>query len=185
MRLPGQAGRAPPASRPRTHLRSPLVPLFLFSGWYDHAGNVSYVKGFWESQIDWYSQNFPGKPFTVSETGGGGIYELVNDTAPEPGPFWSTHYQRNLLTADVTTLLGDDRVSGLSLWLLMDFKVDDESCGQCQYLPHPPSLSVPWTCGFIRTDCGRPNGCNHKGVVDWWRRPKESFATVQALYAQA
>ena len=65
----------------------------------------------------------------------------------------------------------------------MDFKVDDESCGQCDYLPHPNNLTVPWDCGYINVKCGRPNGINHKGVLDWWRRPKESMASMAALYA--
>ena len=133
--------------------------------------------------MDYASSHFPSKPFTVSETGGGAVYEWVNDTAPTPGPFWSQQYQRNLLTADAEYLLGDDRVTGLSLWVLHDFQVDDESCGQCDYLAHPNNLSVPWTCGYINVNCGRPNGMNHKGAYDWWRRPKESMAVIASLYA--
>ena len=135
-----------------------VVSFNSYPGWYTSPGDISSVAPFWRAKVDWAAAHYPSKPFTVSETGGGGIYELVNDTLPEPGPFWSTHYQRNLLTADAEYLLGDNRVAGLSLWLLVDFKVDDESCGQCDYLPHPANLSVPWTCGYIRTDCGRPNG---------------------------
>jgi beta-glucuronidase len=160
-----------------------VVSFNSYPGWYSQPGNISSAAPFWKAHVDWAVAQFPAKPFTVSETGGGGIYELVNDTLPDPGPFWSTHYQRLLLAADASYLLGDARVTGLSLWLLHDFKVDDESCGQCSYLPHPDNLTVPWTCGFIRTDCGRPNGVNHKGVVDWWRRPKESFFTMQQIYA--
>lgn len=44
----------------------------------------------------------------------------------------------------------------------MDFKVDDESCGQCDYYPHPASLTTPWTCAFINVNCGRPNGENRE-----------------------
>lgn len=142
---------------------------------------------------DWASTTFPSKPFTVSETGGGGVYEWVNETSPGYGAFWSQKYQSSLVGADVKYLLGDDRVSGLSLWLLTDFKVDDESCGQCSYAPHPDTLSVPWNCTYINVECGggssclqkpcgRPGGENHKGAVDFWRRKKISYATVSALY---
>ena len=160
-----------------------VVSFNSYPGWYDHPGNISYAAPFWQSHVTWAATNFPSKPFTVSETGGGGVYEWVNDTSPAPGPFWSQQYQRRLLEADAAYLLGDARVTGLSIWLLTDFKVGDISCGQCDYLPHPNNLTVPWDCGYIDVSCGRPNGMNHKGVVDWWRRPKESNASMAALYA--
>ena len=61
----------------------------------------------------------------------------------------------------------------------------DCSCGQCDYLPHPNNLSVPWDCGYINVNCGRPNGYNHKGTVDAWRRKKESFPVIAGIYAKA
>jgi ABC-type Fe3+/spermidine/putrescine transport system ATPase subunit len=30
--------------------------------------------------------------------------------------------------------------------------------------------------------CGRPAGLNHKGTVDWWRREKESYPLLAAIY---
>jgi hypothetical protein len=68
---------------------------------------------------------------------------------------------------------------------MTDTKGNDEStkqCGSCVYEPHPPSLSVPWNCSFIDVTCGRPGGVNHKGAVDLWRRTKEEFAAVAAIY---
>ncbi len=146
----------------------------------------------WGKDVDWSAANHPTKPFTVSETGGGAIYEWVNASSPGAGQFWSQKYQVSLITADVNQLLGDDRVTGLSLWLLMDFKVDDESCGQCQYAPHG-NLSQPWDCLYVNVECGggasclnkpcgRPGGLNHKGAVDLWRRKKLSYDAVGALY---
>ena len=91
-------------------------------------------------------------------------------------------------------LLGDDSVTGLSLWLLCDFKVDDESCGQCVYEnTFGGNLTVPWDCAYINVECGggascltrpcgRPGGLNHKGAVDAWRRKKLSYDAVGALY---
>jgi len=94
----------------------------------------------------------------------------------------------------VRQLLGDDSVTGLSLWLLCDFKVDDESCGQCVYEnTFGGNLTVPWDCAYINVECGggascltrpcgRPGGLNHKGAVDAWRRKKLSYDAVGALY---
>lgn len=102
-----------------------------YPGWYGSPGNIPDVEKTWGSKLDWWaaSKYAATKPFTVSETGGGGVYEWVNDTATPP--FWSQAYQRDLTVADATFLVGDARLSAVSLWLLTDFKVDDESCGQC------------------------------------------------------
>ena len=73
----------------------------------------------------------------------------------------------------------------MTLWHWNDFKVKDvdtATCGHCDFLPgvYPP------TCTHIepetKTCNGRPGGKNHKGVVDFWRRPKEAFHVVKKLY---
>ncbi len=125
---------------PRTPVcPSHLFPLFAFTlppnraRWYGAPGDISNAASTWKANADWAAANFPTKPFTVSETGGGGIYEWVNASSPGAGQFWSQKYQTSIVTADVKYLLGDARVTGLSLWLLTDFKVDFDanSCGQC------------------------------------------------------
>lgn len=71
------------------------------------------------------------------------------------------------------------------MWQFNDIKAnyhDTALCGQCDYLPHPHNLSVPWTCGYIDVSCGRPGGENHKGQVDFWRRVKASFATLASIF---
>jgi hypothetical protein len=87
---------------------------------------------------------------------------------------------------DATVIANNTRVSGLTIWQFGDIKANDQStqqCGQCDYLPHPNNLTVPWDCGFIDTTCGRPGGYNHKGVVDFWRRQKEEYPVIAAIYA--
>ena len=64
-------------------------------------------------------------------------------------------------------------------------KADDgatHSCGSCKYST-PYNASTPMDCAFITAKCWRPGGENHKGLVDFWRRPKRAFETVKALYA--
>jgi beta-glucuronidase len=93
-----------------------------YPGWYSDKGDIADAAIAWKNHVDWVQANFPGKPFTVSETGGGGVYEWVNSSSPAPGPYWSQNYQDALVNADASYLLNDTRVSGVSLWLLMDFK---------------------------------------------------------------
>ena len=73
----------------------------------------------------------------------------------------------------------NERISGLTLWHFFDFKVNDaaENHTACQYAPGV----FPPTCTSI-TLSFRPGGENHKGVVDFWRRPKPAYAQVAARY---
>ncbi len=53
-----------------------------------------------------------------------------------------------------------------------DIKADDEdtsNCGRCDYYPGT-------------NNCYRPGGENHKGMIDFWRRPKLSYNLTQALF---
>ena len=158
-----------------------VISFNAYPGWYDHPANASYAAPFWAEQVAWVAANHPDKPFTVSETGGGAVWEWVNATAP--GTLWSQSYQSDLVAADVRAIAGSARVSGLTLWQFSDIKV--AQCDACDYLPHPPGLDQPWDCAAVDPGaCGRPKGENNKGAVDWWRRKKLSFATVAELYAQ-
>jgi len=158
-----------------------VISFNAYPGWYDKPGNLSYPGAFWRQQVAWVEANYPSKPLTVSETGGGAVYEFINASAP--GTFWSQSYQRDLVAADVTALGGETRVSGLTLWQFSDIKV--AQCQQCDYLPHPDTLTQPWDCASVNATalaCGRPKGENNKGAVDWWRRKKLSFDAVAQLY---
>lgn len=165
-----------------------VISFNAYPGWYDHEGNISYTGVYWAEQVAWVEANWPATPFMVSETGGGGVFEWTNDTAPYPGPQWSQAFQKNLVSADASFLVNSSRVSGLTLWQFSDIKANDQStaqCGQCDYLPHPNNLTVPWDCGYIDVTCGRPGGENHKGAVDFWRRTKEEYPVLAGIYAHA
>lgn len=65
---------------------------------------------------------------------------------------------------------------------------DTKNCGACQWQqPVPNNLTSAWTCGYFPiapTKCGRPGGFNHKGTVDFWRRLKEEYPLLAAIYKQ-
>jgi len=158
-----------------------VVSFNSYPAWYDHQGDLTYIKPYWQSQVAWMQKNFPKKPFLISETGGGGIFEWNNKT----DPFWSQLFQSEVVQRDAEFAVATDLVSGITIWQFSDIKADDHdttTCGQCQYFPHPPSLSVPWNCSYISVSCGRPGGENHKGGVDFWRREKLVFTTLQNIY---
>ena len=149
-----------------------LIAWNSYPGWYDTSDPTE----FWNDLADWTADKFPDKPVVISETGAGGIYEYDNVTAIK----WSLQYQSQVLLADVTVFLMNQNLSGLTLWHFFDFKGNDDATeyGPCDYLP---DIDPP-VCGYIDISDHRPGGENHKGVVDFWRRPKPSYYIVMALY---
>eukprot|EP01050_Picozoa_sp_SAG11_P010024 SAG11_NODE_985_length_6288_cov_53.468972_1_plen_173_part_00 len=145
-----------------------------------------------------------GKPMVISETGGGGIFEWSSNKTDAK---WTLKYQAELIMADVKVALSDDHISGITLWHFYDFKVDN--CGNqwpCHKAPaqsgsgsgqennthcvydHPPPETLaelakvgPPNCTSIIVN-GRPGGENHKGSMDFWRRPKPAYFEVGAAY---
>jgi len=153
-----------------------------YPAWYDNAGNLNSIVPELQSQVDWVRGHYPTKAFLISEVGAGGIYEWNNNAS---GPYWSQLYQSEVVEREATFAVTNDVVSGITIWQFNDIKADDgdtKNCGSCTYYPHPPSLSVPWNCSYISVKCGRPGGENHKGVVDYWRREKLDFTTIQNIY---
>lgn len=138
----------------------------------------------WQSIAGWSKQHYPQKPFGISETGGGGVYEWQNATDVR----WSQLYQKEVVAGDASFAIGSPDVSHFTIWQFNDIKAnegDTRSCGQCMYAPHPNNLSVPWDCSYIDVSCGRPGGENHKGQVDFWRRTKSTFDSLKAIFAAA
>mmetsp|Transcript_24920 Transcript_24920/g.80481 ORF Transcript_24920/g.80481 Transcript_24920/m.80481 type:complete len:257 (+) Transcript_24920:1419-2189(+) len=141
-----------------------------------------------------------GKPMMISETGAGGVYEWGDNATASK---WTLQYQSAVIGEDVDVALANDRISGISLWHFYDFKVDNcgstwpchgrpgqENGTHCTY-DHPPPTTFeelrrlgPPNCTAIAPTF-RPGGTNHKGVLDFWRRPKPAFAMVAAKYRAA
>ena len=146
-----------------------------YPAWYNNFGNINSCYTHWNSMADDVYKMWPGKPFLISETGAGGVYEYDNVTACK----WSQLYESEVTYADAFAALNNSKVSGITLWQFNDIKAnegDTSKCGQCDYYPDST------ICAYIDVSCGRPGGENHKGSVDFWRRIKQSYNTVQKLY---
>lgn len=166
---------------------------------YDAATVISHnaYPGWYQSPTpaDWWNRiandlqagkplNAKGKPFLISETGASGIYEWINSTTNDTHTKWTIPYQTSIISQDVDVALANSNISGIALWHFFDFKVNDqwENNTHCDYLPNVE----PPTCGYIAVNTsspmGRPGGANHKGVLDFFRRPKPAYAVVAAKY---
>ncbi|KAG7352478.1 beta-galactosidase [Nitzschia inconspicua] len=148
-----------------------------YPGWYQTSDPSEY----WNAIAS--AAALTTKPFIISETGAGGIYEWTHNTT---ATMWTLDYQTQVISQDVDNAIANPNISGICLWHFFDFKVDDkwENNTHCDYLPdvEPP------LCGYIDVDTsralGRPGGLNHKGVVDFYRRPKPVFSIVAAKYQE-
>lgn len=155
-----------------------LIAFNGYPAWYNDKGDLSAPAKSWNAAASAVAKKFPGKPFVISETGAGGVYEWdANATDAR----WTQKYQVEVIERDVDVALQNDKISGITLWHYFDFKGNDgaeEKCGPCDYIPgvDPP------TCAYINVDCNRPGGENHKGVVDFWRRVKQAYPVVAAKY---
>ncbi len=126
------------------------------------------------------SEKYPHKPFAISETGAGAVFEWSHNKTDEK---WTVKYQGEIVGRDVDVALANERISALTLWHYFDFKINDHdiaTCGPCEYV----SGSSPPLCGFINVSCARPGGENHKGVVDFWRRKKVTWEIVKEKYTK-
>lgn len=141
-----------------------------------------------------------GKPFVISETGAGGIFEWSDNQTDAK---WTLKYQSEIIGGDVDVALANDNISGIVLWHFYDFKVDNcgaqwpchrgggqENNTHCQY-DHPPPTTFeelerlgPPNCTSIVVN-GRPGGENHKGSLDFWRREKPAFGLAASKYKHA
>ena len=173
------SNRAPPGDK--CYQAATVISHNGYPGWY----NSPDPENFWNRIANDLQAGKPpsaiGKPFIISETGAGGIYEWKhNETAVK----WTLEYQTKIISQDVETAIENANISGIALWHFFDFKVDDEweNNTHCDYVPGVH----PLTCGYIEVDTsnlsGRPGGANHKGSVDFFRRPKPIFSIVASKY---
>lgn len=155
-----------------------LISLNSYPAWYGGVGDLSKPASHWNGEARNVALKHPGKPFVISETGAGGVYEWDSNSTDKQ---WTQKYQVEVIERDVEVALGNGQISGITLWHYFDFKGNDgatSKCGHCDYIPdvYPP------TCAHIDVSCNRPGGENHKGVVDFWRREKQAYSVVAAKY---
>ena len=133
-----------------------IISFNSYPGWY--GGDASSIVHFWQTQAAWVAENWPHKPFIISEAGAGAV--AGNHSASQAR--WSEEYQATVDDLTTGVAVNDSRIAGISLWQFSDIKVDQAN-----------------------TSSGRPGGINNKGVLTRDRQPKLSVARVAANYARA
>ena len=96
-----------------------------------------------------------GKPFIISEIGGGAIYGYHDPIGQSK---WSEERQCTILREQITSVLSHPDCAGIFIWQFADVRVDES-----------------WAMN-------RPRTHNNKGVVNEYRQPKLAYALVKELF---
>ncbi len=124
----------------------------IYPGWYTTEKTAEYA----EKLFQWMDENgASGKPILITEIGAGAIAGFHD---PMGMVKWSEERQSAIIREQLTALHHMPRVSGAYIWQFADVKVSEE-----------------WAVH-------RPKAVNNKGIVDMYRRPKMSYATVKEIY---
>ncbi len=132
---------------------SDVVSVNIYPRWY-HETPVSVSLANKIQEIE--ANGGANKPIIVSEIGAGAVYGCHD---PLVAPKWSEERQCTILEEQIEGVLANPKCSGVFLWQFADCRVTEE-----------------WAMH-------RPKTHNNKGVVDEYRRPKMSYATVKRLFA--
>lgn len=110
------------------------------------------VKEALETKLSLWNPLMDGKPYMISEFGGGGISGFRD---PIRRAKWSEERQADVLDECLGVYLHHPRICGVFIWQFCDIRVD-------------PAWAMK-----------RPRTMNNKGIVDEHRRPKLAFETVR------
>jgi beta-glucuronidase len=140
-----------------------LLPLFdviginKYYGWYEGE-----VGGFQDMLEQFHTRaeslGAGDKPVLMTEFGGAG---LAGDVGWEPRLF-SEDYQAYIITEALAIFRNDSRIGGTFIWQFADIRGDLKS-----------------TSKSFRD---RARGFNNKGLVNEYRKPKQSFREVRRIY---
>merc|ERR1712070_1169785 len=174
-----------------------LISFNNYPGWYNRPGDKTAPESYWNQMAN--TVRGWEKPLIISESGAGGIFEWSNNDTDAK---WTLNYQSEIISSDVQVAIVNANISGISLWHFYDFKVDNcgahwpckgggqENNTHCDYNHSPPTTfeelasKGPPNCTSIIVN-NRPGGENHKGTLDFWRRPKPVFTVVADKYKNA
>merc|ERR1740138_389461 len=87
-----------------------LIAFNQYPSWYTH--DESPAKH-WSRMAAFVRSKYPGKPFVISETGAGAIYEWAHNSTDA---MWTQRLQANIISQDVDVALNNSGISGVTLW---------------------------------------------------------------------
>ncbi len=128
-----------------------IVSYNIYPKWYGDVSCTQYIQKCRDYIV---THGGAGKPFLISETGGGAIYGYRSNIICK----WTEEYQEQLLGELIPEIMEFPECSGVIIWQYADCRVD-----------------FSWAMN-------RPKTQNNKGIVDIYRREKLSYAKVKELF---
>lgn len=131
-----------------------------YPGWYnadDDENPLAQILPKIRSDVEFLRSrpDLKDKPFILSEIGGAAIYGW-HDAMHGP---YTEEYQAELLDTVCREVVGNDAISGVSIWQFYDCRT--------------------YKCGRALR---RPRAFNNKGILDEYRRPKQAYYRVKQIF---
>ena len=101
-----------------------LLSFNSYPAWYNSPGDLDCIAPFWENLANKMAAGTSSsehgtlrKPFVISETGAGGIFEWDRNASDAKGayPKWSLGYQGEVISRDVDVAIKSGNISGITL----------------------------------------------------------------------
>ncbi len=155
----------------RFTIHASLIPLDDPAAQYFDIAGINYWSGWYYGEtieegseyLDKIAAKYPDKPVVMTSGGWEGIYGFHSHTRHEK---WSEEEQVKYLE-DVSRLyMTKDYCVGEIIWTFNDFRVS------------------PWCISKTGRWTQRPMELNHKGVMDYFRRPKLSYFAMQKVFKE-
>jgi beta-glucuronidase len=153
------------SNRPLTDVTYDLfdvVGVNYWEGWYGGASVDDGIKF-----LTTMAQRYPDKPLLITSHGWEGLYGERSYVEKVP---WSEDSQSDYLSRIADIYLSFKNIVGEIVWTFADFRVSNwrdvsEANEHLSYL-------------------GRPLQVNHKGMLDYYRRPKSTYYVMKDKFAQ-
>ena len=153
------------SNRPLTDVTYDLFDVIgvnYWEGWYSGASLAEAVEFF-----GIMAQRYPDKPLLITSHGWEGLYGDRSYIEKVP---WSEDLQSDYLSQIAELYMSFKNIVGEIVWTFADFRVSNwrdisQANGPRAYL-------------------GRPSLVNHKGMVDYYRRPKSTYYVMKDRFAQ-
>lgn len=126
-----------------------VIGINSYCGWYNNRENKDNCR-------DWVWKNQYEKPMIMSEMGGGALYGLHGQT----NEIWTEEYQADVYDCNIDMIKNIDFLTGMSPWILMDFRSPRRSLERIQ------------------------NDWNRKGLISDQGQKKQAFFVLRDFYQQ-
>jgi len=134
-----------------------------YTAWYPTTkpvdlSEVQDIPILWQGYGLWVAENFPEKPFLITEAGAGGIFGHHGPTDRK----WTEEYQSLVMQMHFLAAMRNPLIAGIAIWQFADTPTDRN----------------------ISSEHHRPRGLNNKGVMSLSRQPKIAFHALRILRTQ-